>query len=324
MDINEIFTTSDKVSFVIANDYRLLQVLSRFGISLGFGDKTILEVCEQTNVDPYTFVSVANFVKSRGENQKLDARKLDLSSLLLYLKRTHSYFLEYQFPNMRREMLDAIDCSIKNEVAFLVLKFFDEYVEEVRKHMQFEEDVTFDYVEKLIQGNSKSLKQTTPESNHLLARHHEEIEDKLKELKNLFIQYYPQMEVDNKINSVVYELYRTQEDLFIHCRVEDSIFIPAVMYQEKIAKQKRQRDMETADKQKKLCDSSLSDREKDIVICVAKGMANKEIADKLFLSVNTVTTHRRNIAKKLAIHTPAGITIYAIVNKLVTLEDVNL
>ena len=70
--------------------------------------------------------------------------------------------------------------------------------------------------------------------------------------------------------------------------------------------------------------TSLSSREKDIVVCVAKGMSNKEIADHLFLSVNTVTTHRRNIARKLQIHSPAGITIYAIVNKLVTLSDVNI
>ena len=96
------------------------------------------------------------------------------------------------------------------------------------------------------------------------------------------------------------------------------------MYQEKIVKQKRQRDISMTEADKKPNDNVLSDREKDIVVCVAKGMANKEIAEKLCLSVNTVTTHRRNIAKKLAIHTSAGITIYAIVNKLVTIEDVNL
>ena len=67
---------------------------------------------------------------------------------------------------------------------------------------------------------------------------------------------------------------------------------------------------------------ALSQREKDIVICVVKGMTNKEIAEKLFLSIHTVITHRRNISKKLQIHSAAGLTIYAIVNKLVTLNDV--
>lgn len=66
----------------------------------------------------------------------------------------------------------------------------------------------------------------------------------------------------------------------------------------------------------------LSSREKEIVICVVKGMTNKEIADVLFLSAHTVITHRRNIARKLQIHSPAGLTIYAIVNKLVELQDI--
>lgn len=66
----------------------------------------------------------------------------------------------------------------------------------------------------------------------------------------------------------------------------------------------------------------LSGREKEIITCVVKGMTNKEIADALFLSAHTVITHRRNIARKLQIHSPAGLTIYAIVNKLVELQDI--
>lgn len=66
----------------------------------------------------------------------------------------------------------------------------------------------------------------------------------------------------------------------------------------------------------------ISQREKEIVVCVVKGMTNKEIAEKLYLSIHTVITHRRNISKKLQIHSAAGLTIYAIVNKLVELSDV--
>lgn len=69
-------------------------------------------------------------------------------------------------------------------------------------------------------------------------------------------------------------------------------------------------------------DEMLSVREKEIVVCVVKGMTNKEIADNLFISVHTVITHRRNIAKKLQIHSPAGLTIYAIVNNLIEISEV--
>lgn len=67
---------------------------------------------------------------------------------------------------------------------------------------------------------------------------------------------------------------------------------------------------------------TLSDREREIVVCVVKGMTNKEIADRLCLSIHTVITHRRNISHKLQIHSPAGLTIYAIVNKLIELTDI--
>lgn len=67
---------------------------------------------------------------------------------------------------------------------------------------------------------------------------------------------------------------------------------------------------------------TLSIREKEIIVCIVKGMTNKEIAEKLYLSVHTVITHRRNISRKLEIHSAAGLTIYAIVNKLVELGDV--
>lgn len=68
----------------------------------------------------------------------------------------------------------------------------------------------------------------------------------------------------------------------------------------------------------------LSNREKEIITLVVKGMTNKEIADKLFLSVHTVITHRRNIARKLEIHSATGLTIYAIVNKLVEISELHL
>ena len=68
----------------------------------------------------------------------------------------------------------------------------------------------------------------------------------------------------------------------------------------------------------------LSSREKEIISLVVKGLTNQEIADRLFLSIHTVITHRRNIAKKLEIHSATGLTIYAIVNKIVDISDIKL
>ena len=174
-------------------------------------------------------------------------------------------------------------------------------------------------MEKLLEGELVAI-----DNSHLLSRHHEAIESKLKELKNLFMQYYPQTEMNEKLNAVIVSIYQAEEELSIHSLVEDNIFVPAVKRLEHQTKMKQPESENTQGTTVNSNEEQLSDREKEIVMCVAKGLSNKEIADQLCLSVNTVTTHRRNIARKLQIHSAAGITIYAIVNKLVTLSEVNI
>ena len=70
-------------------------------------------------------------------------------------------------------------------------------------------------------------------------------------------------------------------------------------------------------------DNELSKREKSILELLAKGNTSKEVAEKLFISVHTVITHRKNIAKKLDIRTLSGLTVYAILNRIVDMNDLN-
>jgi len=74
---------------------------------------------------------------------------------------------------------------------------------------------------------------------------------------------------------------------------------------------------------RKADDSNLSDREKEILVCVAQGMLNKEIADKFNLSIYTVVTHRKNITKKTGIKTVAGLTVYALLNGLIDINSID-
>lgn len=94
-----------------------------------------------------------------------------------------------------------------------------------------------------------------------------------------------------------------------------SIYDPREKIAEKISRNLPSDDVD--DKVKEL-----SPREKEVIVGVVKGLSNKEIADEMNVSANTVMTHRRNIAAKLQIHSPAGLTIYAIVSNLVNLDDI--
>jgi regulator of cell morphogenesis and NO signaling len=185
--------------------------------------------------------------------------------------------------------------------------------------MEYENEVVFSYVEQLSQG---FLNRSFSISN--FAGKHSPISNKLKELKDIIIRYYPEKN-NYLLNSVLLDILLCEQDLTSHCMIEDLLFVPAVRLLEQQIKMSGQ-ILYTDETNNEIVDNDkldvLSDREKDIIICITKGMNNKEIADYLFLSVHTVTTHRRNISNKLQIHTTAGLIIYAIANKLVDINDI--
>ena len=223
------YESTDKMSDLICDNYSLLQVLSRFGLSLGFGDQSVKEVCEQNKVDCTTFLTVVNFVSEQTDRMATEGvRELSVPSLMSYLHQAHHYFLDFQFPTIRRKLIDAIDCSSQNEVAFLIIQFFDAYVAEVRKHMAFEDQNVFSYVQKLLAGESTGDYRI---SN--FARDHEQIDSKLTDLKNILIKYYPAKENNHLLNATLFDIFSCEQDLISHNRVEDFLFVPAVLCLEK-------------------------------------------------------------------------------------------
>ena len=324
MSKKRIYNPTDKMSDIICDNYRLLQVMSRFDIPLGFGDASVEEVCQTNQVDCNTFLAVVNFINKGHSRSSLPYVDLSVQALMHYLKNAHHYFLDFQLPTIRRKLLEAIDCSIDNEVTFLILKFFDGYVQELKKHMNYEDMYVFTYVENL----QKGIKDENYNID-MFVRNHNHIDDKLTELKNIIIKYYPDNQKAYMMNAVLFDIYNSEKDLASHNEVEDYLFVPTVLQLEKevserASTQKAEAELPKEKEEKKSSQDGLSQREKEIIACVVKGMSNKEIADHLFISIHTVITHRRNIARKLEIHSPTLLTVYAIVNKLVDISEVKL
>ena len=277
-----MYEADDKMISLIRDNYDLLQMLGSFGISLGFGDKTVKETCEDNEVDTYTFLAVVNFTINGFGDFDAD-EQISVPTLLHYLEASHAYFLDFQLPYK----------------------------------------TLFPYVQSLIDGHPAS--DYTVET---FSKHHGATDKKLRELKLLIIKYLPQDGLhNNQLTATLHDIYENEVWLRQHAMVEDNIFVPAIRRLEQITKQ--------SDVTRNISDmvfkagtsqnpDALSDREKDVIISLVQGMSNKEIADHLCISVNTVITHRRNIARKLQIHSPAGLTIYAIINSLVDISSVKL
>ncbi|MDL2251508.1 hemerythrin domain-containing protein [Odoribacter sp. OttesenSCG-928-J03] len=222
MSIQVKYSRNNKLSDLICSNYDLLLILSRFGIALGFGDQTVGEVCEKHKVDTDTFLAVVNFMENNYYPEDYYENNLSIETLVAFLQQAHAYFLNYNLPEIRKKLVDAIG-NANNEISFLILKFYDEYVDEVQRHMEYENDVVFKYVASLLEGNRPH-----GYSISVFEDRHNHIAEKLGDLKNIIIKYYPSDTNNNNINNVLFDIFNCEKDLDIHCSVEDYIFVPLI------------------------------------------------------------------------------------------------
>lgn len=313
-NIKNMFTPEDKLRNLIEGNPVLLGVMNRFGLSFGFGDKSVREACKVDNVDMNSFLAVSNFLCDRNYSDY----KISLPALMSYLRKAHSHFLDYLLPSIRRKLIEAINSEDINDVAFLLLKFFDDYVQEVYNHMQHENDDVFSYVTHLLNGEvNENFRITEYSLNHV------SMSEKLKDLKDVFIRHY-HVKDNESLTAALFDIIYCGDELNRHCEIENKLFIPEVERLEKSLQLLALEDnvAEKDNKQEDIADA-MTEREKEIICCVAKGMSNKEIADALCLSVHTVTTYRRNISAKLQIHSSASLTVFAILHNLIDINEVN-
>lgn len=279
-----MYKASDKICDLMSHEEDAIQIISRFGLELGVGEQTIEQVCEAHGVHTATFLAVVNY---KVFHQSVSLEEIDLPTLQRYLKNAHTYFLDFRLPRLRRALVEAIlPADPTTQIPGLILRCYDEFVEEIRTHIEHEDEGLFD------------------EHEHDDQR----ITDKLTEIKNLIIKYFQGGDAYQLI-SVMSDLWHTEQDFADHCAIEDDIFRPALTKQH--PQSPRRKQIEKTEE--------LSDREKDVLAQLVRGLSNKEIADVLCISTHTVISHRKNITRKLNIHSTAGLTIYAIVNKLIAI-----
>ena len=297
-----LYQPTDKICDLMSREEDAIRIISRFGLEMGVGDQTIGQVCASHGVHTPTFLAVVNYKVFK---QRALPDDIDIPTLERYLRNAHTYFLDFRLPRLRRSLIEAIiPADPTTRIPGLILRCYDEYVDEIRTHIEHENAGMFE--------------------EH--AHDDQRITDKLSEIKHLIIKYYPscqqsaasvqQSAITYQLISVMSDLWHLEQDFADHCAIEDDILAPALLMSKKRNAQ-RQKAATPND-----ATEELSDREKDVLIQVVKGLSNKEIADVLCISMHTVIAHRKNITRKLNIHSTAGLTIYAIVNHLVDISTV--
>lgn len=211
------YTAADGMAELVDDDHRVLLVMSRFGIGLGFGESAIGEVCAASRVDTDTFLAVVNLLTA---GMVPAAGKVSLASLLGYLERSHDYFLGFRLPAIRARLEAAV--GQRDDLSRAIVRFFDEYSGEVCRHMRYEEKEVFPYVRALLDGRRADGFSIT-----VFGSRHDRVEERLSEFKNVFVKYYSSP-ATGEINGILFDVINCAQDLASHNEVENTIFIPAV------------------------------------------------------------------------------------------------
>ncbi|MBR6291887.1 MAG: hemerythrin domain-containing protein [Bacteroidales bacterium] len=280
-----IFTGRMKMADMIATNYDLILMLPRFGIPLGFGDKSVKDVCRDCGVDENFFLTVCNiytFDDYRPDDEEL--ARIDSRTVVEHLRASHKYYIDERLPHLQHH-LDHIADRVGEQQAAVLKKYFVDYCREVRDHVRHEERNLTIMMESLRTG--EPLGKTLGEHYQ---KSHDNIKDKLSDLTQIIYKYIPGERLNEEMMELVFDILQLSRDLEKHAEIEEQLLVPQEDYQ-------------------------LSDREQDVLALVAQGLSSKEIADRLNIAVNTVNTHRKSITRKTGIKSVAGLAVYAMLRK---------
>ena len=183
---SRLFSADMKLADVIHADYSLLLLLHRFGLNLGFGDKTVKECCEANHVSCPLFLMICNVYSNEAylpTDKEIERIGPDVDQLIAYLKNSHDYYLNSRMCVIEEQLKEISENCEEHHKKILHL-FFNEYKNEVIRHFAYEEDTVFPYISGIVHG-SRSGNYEIEE----FKENHSNIDDKLNDLKNIIMKY---------------------------------------------------------------------------------------------------------------------------------------
>ena len=222
-----LFSSESRLSDLITAHPSLLSMLTRLGISLGFGNRSIADVCDESGVDTDFFLLICNvYTFNNYAPSTADICRTDMSGLVPYLEKSHRYYVDKRLPHIEQH-LDAIAHELGGRIGQVFISFFKEYKQEVLAHFRHEESDVFPHIRALMAG-----KRDTTYSIGKFLQTHSDIEGKLDDLLNIAFKYLPPQVDNDNVLDVVYDILRLSEDLKKHNFIEEKIMVPLVKHLE--------------------------------------------------------------------------------------------
>jgi len=281
------------IADVLMEHNELIPVLNRFGIRLGVGDKTILELCGEHALNPDFILTILNVYLDEDYFPDASLSLFDVESIADYFQSTVESYIRELIPNIGKHLNAFIAISgPENEEVGILNNLFQKFKEKMTEHLQnqtlFDDDFPYEL---------------------------------LHDLKNILIRHLSKEFNQNLIYAIIFSIHSFEKDLAVHNRLREKILRPKLNELDSTGIRQLHHAIagDHAHHQPNQHDHQLTNREEEILRLIVRGHLNKEIAEKLHISHNTVLTHRKNIISKTGIKTVSGLTFYAIRKGLIAM-----
>lgn len=229
---DNLFTSRMKLADIITANHNIILLLPRFGIPLGFGDKSVREVCTANNV-PVDFMllicNVYTFDDYLPDIESLAAT--DMRPLLKYLEESHSYYTNERLPHIEVHLHHIAD-RIGQRYGEILKKFYADFRREITEHFREEEQYDFPKLRSLQDGTRKaeSGKRKAESGKN---KSHNGLVDKLNDLTQIVYKYLPGNVLPEETMEVVFDILQLSADIQKHALIEDKILIPYMKWLER-------------------------------------------------------------------------------------------
>ena len=291
-----IFLDSASIlSDIIRDHHQLIPVVNRFGVRLGVGDKTIAEICTEYNINTDFFLVILNTYLNEEYFPEKKLQKFGLDLVVNYLNESDSYIHKAQLYNFEKHLNAFIAMSDPTNNQFkLIRRLFVDFKDEMQRLSE----------QTLVTDMDTAI-------------------ELLLDMKNIFIKHISGTYNENMCYAVIFTIDSIEKDLEKHNRIRSKVLIPMIDELKKSGIEDWE-ELLTQDVKSGEIPQAISQRELDVLRLVALGFLNKEIADKLNISLNTVLSHRKNITSKLGIKTVSGLIFYCIAQGHISADEIEL
>lgn len=228
MKIENYFSSEMKMAELITRNHFLVLMLPRFGVPLGFGDKSVAEVCERFGVPTSFFLLICNVYTFDDYEPDIEAiTPEEISAIVPYLSASHKYYVGERLPHLQKH-LHTIAGELGGGCGAALETFFAEYMNDVAEHCAYEEKNAFPYFESLMNG-------VLPEDFRIktYADTHSNIEDKLDDLMQIVFKYFPEKVLPQEPIELIFDIVQLSKDIARHTKIEEKILVPYIEFLER-------------------------------------------------------------------------------------------